>query len=821
MIRKLMKLLLAGLCMLVFSPAFSQSQSCPININFSQGSLTHWAAYTGNNKSGNGPTAIIVRYDSTKPAPTGTENVNTIYEYNLPSVPGIKVITSPGFDFFGGFPTIPTINGYQYNYSILLGSTSISRSNSNSGPSGGYIRGVSYKINVPASPATQPYTMTYAYAMVLENGAHPSNNQPLFSATLTTSDSIISCASPQYYLPTLGDGNPQGGGATLDSAAAKRNGFSVSAQLSPNPNPNSSQPNASHLQDVWTKGWNEVTFDLSPYRGQQVTLTFEADNCVPGGHFAYAYIALRNTCAGLLISGDSVACINSSTTYSVPGLAGASYQWLVPSDWVINSDVNSNIINVTVGQQSGSIIAKEQNSCANLSDTLPVKTTPPTIPGSVAADAIVCAGNNSTPLLLNGNIGKVVKWISSVDGTNWSDIADQTSSYTAQNLNATTLFKAMVQNSAACALDSSTGATITVDQRSIGGNINPLDTNYCAGQDINTFFNLTGNRGNVVTWQSSQDSINWIDVSPQNTDTFYNVISLNATSHYRTIVKNGVCPEDTSAVANIYLYPSAYPQAVIDPADTTICYGGIAPLNALVSIGTNYTWINNEPLNNKGDGNIPSVPLIINAQAAPLKTTDYILDVRNAGCPNTLAETFHVAVIPPIIVNPGNDTSVVINQPLQFNATSNDTAEDIFLWSPSSYLNNPSISNPIAIFSSGIDTITYMVKASDAFGCYGEAAVKVRIFKTLPDIFVPNAFTPGKTSNTIFRPIPVGIATFQFFRVYNRWGQLVYSTSQSGKGWDGTLSGKPQDPGSFVWMVQGIDYTGRTISRKGTMVLIR
>jgi gliding motility-associated-like protein len=172
-------------------------------------------------------------------------------------------------------------------------------------------------------------------------------------------------------------------------------------------------------------------------------------------------------------------------------------------------------------------------------------------------------------------------------------------------------------------------------------------------------------------------------------------------------------------------------------------------------------------------------------------------------------------------VNAGNDTSVVINQPLKFKATSNDTTEDIFLWSPSLYLNNPNISDPIGIYNAESDSITYLVKATDAYGCYGTASITVKIFKTLPDIFVPSGFTPGKATNNIFRPIPIGISSLQFFRVYNRWGQLVYSTSQIEKGWDGTLNGKPQDAGTFVWMVQGIDYLGKTISKKGTTVLIR
>ena len=179
--------------------------------------------------------------------------------------------------------------------------------------------------------------------------------------------------------------------ATLDSALAKSEGdFIFSYKLSPNPNPNSNSPDAPHLQDVWAKNWTEVTFDLSPYRGQQVELTFETDNCVPGGHFAYSYIALRNTCGGLLISGDTVACQSSTLIYTVPGLTGATFQWTVPGDWSVVSGADSNILSVQVGTDPGAITVHEQNSCANLQATLPVTTALPTIAGAAIGGAEVC-----------------------------------------------------------------------------------------------------------------------------------------------------------------------------------------------------------------------------------------------------------------------------------------------------------------------------------------------------------------------------------------------------------------------------------------------
>ena len=61
----------------------------------------------------------------------------------------------------------------------------------------------------------------------------------------------------------------------------------------------------------------------------------------------------------------------------------------------------------------------------------------------------------------------------------------------------------------------------------------------------------------------------------------------------------------------------------------------------------------------------------------------------------------------------------------------------------------------------------------------------------------------------------------QYFRIYNRQGEMVYHTTRMGNGWDGTVNGQPQASGGFVWMVRGVDYNGNIIVKDGTMVLIR
>jgi gliding motility-associated-like protein len=819
-----MKNFLPVLLLLIFQVAAAQDQVCPLNSNWSFGNLTHWEAYTGNNSTGN-PAQIVLYYDSSQGSPSGTIGVSNIQEYQLPSVNGIQVITSNSTDPYGNFQTIPKINGYNYVQTIKLGSTSITR-NSDGSSGGGYVRGVSYQINVPPGPTTEPYTMTYAYAMVLENGTHNSNEQPLFKATLKSADSIISCASPQYFLPTYG--SQRNIGAVLDTAAAKASGFFPSRLPSPNPNPNGGA-NATHLFDVWCKSWTEVTFDLSPYRGQQVTLTFETDNCVPGGHFAYSYIALRNTCGGLLISGDTVACQGITLTYSVPSLAGATYQWQVPGDWSILAGSDSSVLQVKVGTDNGDVTAQEQNSCADLHAVLPVATALPTIAGALSGGSEVCIGTNAVTLTLGGGArGSVLSWLASTNnGVSYTSINDTTYQYTATNLTDTTVFRVLIQNGESCAIDTAAPAVVDVDPLSVGGSLSPASMQFCLQQTKDALFTLVGNIGKPVNWQSSPDEAAWTDFAPPDVDSEYEVpAGTTASTYYRVIVQSGVCPATLSnpAVENIVTTP--FPQAAYNPADTLICYNTPAALNALISIGTSYTWTFSEPLANQGDGNISVLPYAIQATATPLTTTNYVLNVTNAGCPNELIDTFHVAVLAPVLVSVSGypDTSIVIDQPLQLQAVSNDTtspAGDTFSWTPSEGLNNPDIFDPVALFTEGMDSVRYFITATTQYGCKGTTSLLVKVFSTPPSIFVPNAFTPGGATNNLFRPIPVGISRLEYFRVYNRWGRLVYATSIIGEGWDGRLGGQNMEAGTYVWMVEGVSYTGKAVFAKGTMILVR
>lgn len=207
-------------------------------------------------------------------------------------------------------------------------------------------------------------------------------------------------------------------------------------------------------------------------------------------------------------------------------------------------------------------------------------------------------------------------------------------------------------------------------------------------------------------------------------------------------------------------------------------------------------------------------------QAGPGFDSLRYIYVASNGCTDTASQAIYVQSLPRVWAT--DDTAVVIGQPLQLNASSSDgPGDDTYMWAPPEGLSDPGIANPVATLGEGIDSIRYVVTATDSIGCFNQATVKVTVFRSLPDLFVPNAFSPGGGVNRVFRPVPVGISRLVYFSVYNRQGALVYSTTRMGDGWDGTVSGKRQEAGVYVWVTEGETFTGKMIQKKGTVVLVR
>jgi gliding motility-associated-like protein len=142
----------------------------------------------------------------------------------------------------------------------------------------------------------------------------------------------------------------------------------------------------------------------------------------------------------------------------------------------------------------------------------------------------------------------------------------------------------------------------------------------------------------------------------------------------------------------------------------------------------------------------------------------------------------------------------------------------IYEWSPAESLSCFNCMNP---FASPTVTTTYNLIAIDENGCVSEDNVTVNVFvDTL--LWVPNAFSPnGDGSNDIFRVYGKNFKTIEF-KVFNRWGELVFFTTDPSQGWDGTYKGKEMVPGVYVYSIKAT-YINDLQSRreKGSFVLVK
>ncbi len=241
--------------------------------------------------------------------------------------------------------------------------------------------------------------------------------------------------------------------------------------------------------------------------------------------------------------------------------------------------------------------------------------------------------------------------------------------------------------------------------------------------------------------------------------------------------------------------------------DLTICRGKSIVIGA-VSSGSSYTW---EPATGLNDARL------LQPTASPAGTTVYVLTAAQGECRKSDSVT--VTVLLPPKLSAGNDTAVLAGQPVPLHAEDvSMTGLSQFAWSPALGLNNASIQDPVAILQ---DSITYTVTASLNGYCTATSSVTIKVF-SVSDIFVPSAFTPnGDGHNDILRARPVGIRAFGYFAVYSRWNQRLFYTTDPGAGWTGSFNGKVQEPGVYVWITAGVDYQGRRVERKGTVVLVR
>lgn len=165
-----------------------------------------------------------------------------------------------------------------------------------------------------------------------------------------------------------------------------------------------------------------------------------------------------------------------------------------------------------------------------------------------------------------------------------------------------------------------------------------------------------------------------------------------------------------------------------------------------------------------------------------------------------------------------------INYPVQYTVAGLPTTltarnfGDNVLWEPPFNLNDPTLVSPV--FTSNTDQ-SYTIEIKTNSGCTTTDTQLVKIAPR-PDIYVPTAFSPNQDGrNDILRPILIGIKELRYFKIFNRWGQLLFETKTSGVGWNGKLKGEAIPVQAVVWMAEGLGWDNKIYSRKGTSTIVK
>ncbi|MCW3463367.1 PKD domain-containing protein [Chitinophaga nivalis] len=259
------------------------------------------------------------------------------------------------------------------------------------------------------------------------------------------------------------------------------------------------------------------------------------------------------------------------------------------------------------------------------------------------------------------------------------------------------------------------------------------------------------------------------------------------------------------------------PVTVVQPfhiyaLDAEVCAGKSVQL--LAGGALSYRWIAGKGLDRT---DIPD-PV-----ATPDNTTTYqVVGYDNESCfTDTALAKVHVREAPTVNAGPDMEipTGTVIPLPVTGSADIIQTT-----WTPQTGLSCFSCLAPTA---TPLRNTTYKVTVTNRFGCESSDEISIRLVCTISSLFIPNTFSPnGDGQNDIFYIRGRGMQRIRTFRIFNRWGQLIFeranvNTEDPSQGWDGKFKGTPLNPDVFVYYAEVICDTGESTLLKGNVTLIR
>lgn len=258
----------------------------------------------------------------------------------------------------------------------------------------------------------------------------------------------------------------------------------------------------------------------------------------------------------------------------------------------------------------------------------------------------------------------------------------------------------------------------------------------------------------------------------------------------------------------------AQPIDITASANDTICIGQSAQLN--VTGATTYIWS-------------PAATLSSATTATPVATPTLTTQYRVIGFDsyNCFQDTAYVvvAVGQYPTVNLGADKILPTGTPLPLTTVVTNGPITKWLWGPSAAtLSCTTCPLPTATIKR---EVCYTVEATNLYKCTARDTMCVKVFCEGTQVFIPNAFTPdGDGVNDVLMVRAQGIRTVKNFRIFNRWGQVVFernnfAPNDVAAGWDGTVVGKPASPDVYVYTCEVVCENDISYTYKGNVSIVK
>lgn len=286
---------------------------------------------------------------------------------------------------------------------------------------------------------------------------------------------------------------------------------------------------------------------------------------------------------------------------------------------------------------------------------------------------------------------------------------------------------------------------------------------------------LKSNNASAYTWRGP---VNFS--SDQPSPAISNVpLNYNGKFYLKIISAEGCANTDSTTVTII-------PGPVVNAGnDVDICEGATTLLNGIAD-AVNYVW---QPAQSLSDN------LILNPIASPAETTEYILSADNGTCQKS--DSVIVSVSKKPVANAGSDKVIIQGDATVLNGTSNVTGVSV-LWKPNFNIVSATDLTPLV---SPVISTTYTLTLSSNYGCgTSEDSVFIKVFSKL---FIPNAFSPNNDGlNDTWKIEPLEAYPSAILKVFNRYGQMIFSKNGTSKQWNGKYKGTLQPVGAYPYTIE-------------------